>query len=128
MKGYSSTGDMDALRCGEGKVDLLAVTAPSPKPASAPRHIIRSVRLAHCKRGPDACEECRELDAEMICLLDLYAPGEGDVQRRMIEVVCQGKQAWYEYDILRTFDTRMEAMMFAEEHGIEDVSFETTAA
>jgi hypothetical protein len=59
----------------------------------------------------------------MICLLDLYAPGEGDVQRRVIEVVCQGQQTWCEYDILRTFDTWMEAMLFAEEHGIEDAQY-----
>jgi hypothetical protein len=93
--------------------------SPPPKP----RHIIRTIRLAHCKRGPDACEECRELDVEMICLLGLHAAGEGDVQRRVIEVVCQGKQAWYEYDMLRAFDTRMEAMLFAEEHRIEDVQY-----
>jgi hypothetical protein len=59
----------------------------------------------------------------MICLLDLQAAGEGNVQRRVIEVVCQGKKAWYEYDVVRTFDTRMEAMLFAEEHGIEDVQY-----
>jgi hypothetical protein len=59
----------------------------------------------------------------MICLLELYAPGEDDAQRRVIEVVCQGKQTWYEYDILRTFDTRMEAKLFADEHGIEDVTY-----
>ena len=123
MKRHSSSDDMDAVPGGEGRLDLLDLTDPSPKAGGGPRHIIRTVRLAHCKRGPDACEECRELDAEMICLLDLYAPGEGDVQRRVIEVVCQGKQAWYEYDILRTFDTRMEAMLFAEEHGIEDVQY-----
>jgi hypothetical protein len=59
----------------------------------------------------------------MICLLDLYAPGESKVQRRVIAVNWQGKQSWYEYDVLRTFDTRMQATLFAEEHGIEDVQF-----
>ena len=123
MKGHSSTHDMDAVPTGEGGRDSFDLTAPSPEPAGAPRHIIRTIRLAHCKSGPDACDKCRELDAEMIFLLDLHSPGEGDVQRRVIEVVCQGKQTWYEYDILRTFDTRMEATLFAEEHGIEDVQY-----
>lgn len=123
MKKHSSTYDMDAAPGAEGGQDLYGLAVPSPEPADAPRHIIRTIRLAHCKRGPDACEECRELESEMICLLDLYAAGEGNMQRRVIEVVCQGKQTWYEYDILRTFDTRIEAMLFAEEHGIEDVPY-----
>jgi hypothetical protein len=123
MKRHPSTDDVDAMPGGEGRPDLLDLTDPSLKPAGRSRQIIRAIRLAHCKRGPDACEECRELDAEEICLLDLHAPGEGAVQRRVIEVVCQGKQSWYEYDILRTFDTRMEAMVFAEANGIEDVQF-----
>jgi hypothetical protein len=123
MKRHSSTHDMDAVPAAEGGQDSFELTAPSLEPVGARRHIIRRMRLAHCKRGPDGCDKCRELDAEMICLLDLYAPGEGDSQRRVIEVVCQGKQTWYDYDILRTFDTWMEAMLFAEEHGIEDVQY-----
>jgi hypothetical protein len=93
------------------------------EPVGEPQPIIRTIRLAHCKRGLDACEECRELDTPMICLLALYAPGEGDAQRRMIGVVREGQQAWFEYDILRRFKTQMEATSYAEEHGLEDVEF-----
>jgi hypothetical protein len=93
------------------------------EPVGEPQLIIRTICLSHCKRGPDACEECRELETPMICLLAMYAPGEGDAQRRTIGVVREGQQAWFEYDILLRFETQMEATRYAEEHGLEDVQF-----
>jgi hypothetical protein len=44
-----------------------------------PRYIIRRIRLAHCKRGPDRCDKCEEMEAERICLLDIAPPDAGMV-------------------------------------------------
>lgn len=85
--------------------------------------IIRTIRVAHCKRGPSICEECREMDAERICLLDIYPPGEGKMQRRAIEVSIGGERVWREFDVARMFDSEEEARAYAEENGIEDVEF-----
>ena len=79
------------------------------------QYLIRRVRLAHCKRGPDRCDQCREMDAERICLLDIRP--EGEMQRRVIQV----GEIWYEFEILRSFENKDEARSYAEEHGIDDV-------
>lgn len=79
------------------------------------RHIIRRVRIAHCKRGPSRCDKCREMDAERICLLDIRP--EGEMQRRTIEV----RGTWHEFEIVRAFESEEEAKTYADEQGIEDV-------
>jgi hypothetical protein len=82
-------------------------------------HVIRKVRLAHCKLGPTRCEKCRELDAEKICLLEIDP--EGEMQRRVIQLHDEG--TWHEFEILTTFATGEEARTYAARHGIEDVTF-----
>jgi hypothetical protein len=42
-----------------------------------PHLIIARVRLAHCKKGPQVCAKCREMDVEKICLLDVDPPDRG---------------------------------------------------
>ena len=48
------------------------------------RHVIHRIRLAHCKRGPEVCPRCREMDEVRICLLDVEPPGRGLEQRRVM--------------------------------------------
>ena len=84
-----------------------------------PHHIIRKIRLAHCKRGPSICEKCREMDVEKICLLDISPPGVGELQRRVIQVNVDGEEVWREFDVVRTFESEEEARAYADENGIE---------
>ena len=80
--------------------------------------VIRRVRLEHCKRGPERCELCREMDREAWCLLELYRPGESPAQRRVIELERDGEPAWWEFEVLRVFGGEQEARAYAAEHGI----------
>ena len=86
-------------------------------------YIIRSMRLAHCKRGPSVCEKCRRMSAKRICLLDICPPRVGEVQRRVLEVNRGGEKAWREFDVVRIFESEEEAKAYAESHAIEDVEF-----
>ena len=87
------------------------------------RHVIRKIRLAHCKRGPSRCQKCREMEAERICLLDICPPRMGEMQRRIIQVDREGEKVWREFDIVRTFESKEEAQEYADENGITDVEF-----
>jgi len=88
------------------------------------RYIIRRMRLAHCKRGPVVCEECRQMDEEKMCLLDICPPDEGMGQRRVIEIHRGGESVWREFDIARAFESKEEAREYADQNGIEDVEFD----
>lgn len=83
--------------------------------------IIRKIRLAHCKRGPDRCPECKKMDLGRICLLDICPPDPGMAQRRVIQVSIDGVETWREFDVIRQFESEPEALAFAAENGIEDV-------
>ena len=85
------------------------------------RYIIKKLRLAHCKRGPSTCEKCREMDVERICLLDVCPPDAGKVQRRVIQVEVGGEEVWREFDIVRAFESKEEAIEYADKNGIKDV-------
>lgn len=80
-------------------------------------YIIRTVRIAHCKRGPERCDQCRAMDAERIGLLELYPPGVGEMQRRVIQVGGD----WREFDVVRVFEDEEEAWAYAGQHEIKDV-------
>jgi hypothetical protein len=88
-----------------------------------PHHIIKKIRLAHCKRGPRVCAKCREMDVEKICLLDVCPPGAGEMQRRVIQVNVGGEAVWREFDVVRAFESEAEARAYANENGIEDAEF-----
>ena len=81
LSAYGGREGLDQAQRRQGRVAGLARGVETDhavlEPAGAPRHIIRTIRLAHCKRGPDVCAKCRELDVAMVCLLDLYAAGDG---------------------------------------------------
>ena len=84
-------------------------------------HVIRKMRLAHCKRGPVVCDKCREMDEPRICLLDICPPDAGTMQRRVIQVVVDGEGLWREFDIVMTFESEHDAREYARENGVQDV-------
>jgi hypothetical protein len=84
-------------------------------------HIIRWIRMAHCKRGPARCEKCREMDVERPCLLDICPPEGGLMQRRLIEVEVEGEVVWREFDVVKVFEDEEVARAYAGERGITDV-------
>lgn len=86
-----------------------------------PRYIIRKMRLAHCKRGPQICEQCRQMDEERICLLDICPPDAGMSQRRVIQVRKGGQETWREFDIVKVFESEHEARRYAQSKNIADV-------
>jgi len=86
-------------------------------------YIIRKIRLAHCKKGPDICDKCREMDTERICLLDICPPLVGEIQRRVIHVNRDGEKVWREFDVVRAFESEEETKEYANKNGIEDVEF-----
>ena len=87
--------------------------------AALPRYIIRRIRLAHCSRGPERCEQCRRMDVEKVALLDIEPPHPGEMARRVIEVELGGEKVWREFDVVRAFDTEAEALQYAAAHGLE---------
>lgn len=102
---------------------LLGSVPQAPEGTSGPtsRYVIRRMPLAHCKKGPDRCDICRQMAQERICVLDLHPPGRGLEQRRAIEIGRDGESVWQEFDIVRTFDSEEEALAYAQEHRIDDV-------
>jgi hypothetical protein len=93
----------------------------SVEPAPVPRYVIRRIRLAHCKRGPARCEECRRMDAERICLLDVAPPRQGELQRRLIHLDGPEGGTWREFDVVKVFGSEEDAADYAARHGIPDV-------
>jgi hypothetical protein len=88
-----------------------------------PRHIIRRIAMAHCKRGPARCEKCRAMDTTKLCLLDVDPPDAGMIQRRVIEIGTGDAKEFREFDVARVFETDEEAKRYAAEHGIADALF-----
>lgn len=86
-----------------------------------PKHIIKTIRTAHCARGPELCAKCREMDKPAICLLDIDPPNQGREARRTIEVEINGRKEWREFDVVRSFKDEAEARKYAAENGIADV-------
>ncbi|MDQ7824535.1 MAG: hypothetical protein RDV48_17160 [Candidatus Eremiobacteraeota bacterium] len=86
------------------------------------RFIIRKSAVAHCKRGPARCAKCAAAQERRYCLLELLPPGEA--QRRVIEVVIDGKKQFCEYETTRIFSSLPEAQAYAAQHGITDVKWE----
>jgi len=83
--------------------------------------IIRRVRMAHCKRGPDKCDVCRRWDAEEFCLVELFRPGESQGQMRLVEAAIDGDRRWWEFEVVRRFVGEEEARAYGRLEGIEVV-------
>lgn len=109
---------MAGMSCGPGPAVRSDRTSDG---AAMPKHIIRTIRQAHCARGPELCTKCRALDKPAICLLDIDPPNQGCEARRTIEVEIGGKREWREFDVVRTFANEAEARRYAAENGISDV-------
>ena len=86
-----------------------------------PQHIIRTIRLTHCARGPERCAKCREMDEPKICLLDIDPPHKGREARRTIEVEINGIKEWREFDVVKTFADKAQARSYAAKNGITNV-------
>ena len=86
-----------------------------------PHRIIRRIRTARRKRDADACDDPQETSSEAICLLELFSPGSGVMQRRAIEVSLDGERVWLEFEIVTSFESVEAALTYAHEHGIEHV-------
>jgi len=56
------------------------------------------------------------MDIERICLLDVCPPDAGKVQRRVIQVEVGGEEVWREFDIVRTFEGKEEAIEYADKN------------
>ena len=93
----------------------------SGTPDCTGRYVIRKIRVAHCKKGPALCEDCRQRNVQRICLLDTCPPRPGEVQRRLIQVERGGERIWREYEIVRSFDSEEQAELYAKDNVIEDV-------
>jgi hypothetical protein len=81
-------------------------------------HLIASLRMAHCKKGPSRCDLCRAGAVCRPCLIDIDPPGRGTVQRRVIEVEIEGVTEWRELDVVRVFVDWPEAREYARAHGV----------
>ena len=83
--------------------------------------IIRSARTAVRKRDLMDGDGRPATEPSQICLLELFLPGSGTVQRRAIQVQVDGELVWREMEIVTSFGSRAEAIAYAAEHGIADV-------
>jgi hypothetical protein len=57
------------------------------------------------------------MDAERLCLLEVFPPDAGLMQRRLIEVELEGETVWRAFDVLRVFEDEEEARAYAREQG-----------
>lgn len=84
------------------------------------RYAVRRIPIVKSKRPlADGLHDQASLPAR-ICLLELFVPGAGTVQRRVIEVREGDQLVWREYDVLRSFADESEAAAFAAENDIDD--------
>jgi hypothetical protein len=109
------------------QLSMLDVDVHGLQGPTAPRDqqlVIRRIRLAHCKRGPEQCAECRRMSVERLCLLDVRPPGAGEIQRRVIQLRVDGETEWREFDVLRSFRDESEAREYASAHKIQDAEYD----
>jgi hypothetical protein len=83
--------------------------------------VVRRVRIGSRKRDHRDGVCGSTSDERMICLLELFPPGLGDVQRRAIQVQVDGEMVWREFEIVTSFASADEATVYATEHGVDDV-------
>lgn len=86
-------------------------------------NIIRVLSPPHCARGPSRCEKCKEAtETKKICLLRIFFDG-GMITRPMIEIERNGKRSLLEFDVLRYFQGKDEALEYAKSQNISDIDF-----
>jgi hypothetical protein len=83
--------------------------------------IIRVMSPPHCARGPHGCEECAEAaKIKIICLVRVYFD-PGLFARPLMELSRDGDTSYYEFDVVRRFESKSEAIKYALDNGIEDM-------
>ena len=84
-------------------------------------YVIREIRMAHCKRGPQRCEKCCEIDIDKICLLEIFPEDYGLSQRRVMAFDHAGEKKRLTFEVVKVFDSADEARSFAQQNHISDV-------
>jgi hypothetical protein len=83
--------------------------------------MIRVISPPHCAKGPHKCEACAEAaKIKVICLVRVYLD-PGQFARPIMELSRDGDTSYYEFDVVRRFETESEAIKYALDHGIEDI-------
>ncbi|MFW9847178.1 MAG: hypothetical protein ACFFD6_10545 [Candidatus Thorarchaeota archaeon] len=83
--------------------------------------IIRKISIPHCAKGPQGCEACAEAaKVKVICLVRVYYD-PGRFARPIMELSRDGGTAYYEFDVVRRFESESEAVRYALDNGIEDI-------
>jgi hypothetical protein len=114
---------MRAVLCAALAAAAPGCARPAPREEPMPRYIIRRIRGAHCKRGPETCELCRKADFDKTCLLDIDPPDRGMVQRRVMDFTIGGRAVTTEFDTVKVFASEDEARAYARAHGITDAEY-----
>jgi hypothetical protein len=84
--------------------------------------LIRKISISHCKKGPQRCAKCREMNEGKYCLLEIMPPG--NAQRRVIELEVNGQKVWREFEAIKVFASIDEARQYAADHHIHDAKWE----
>ncbi len=83
--------------------------------------MIRVISPSHCARGPHGCDACAEAaKIKVICLVRVYF-NPGRFAKPIMELSRDGDKSYYEFDIVRKFESESEAVKYALENGIEDI-------
>ncbi|MFX0055331.1 MAG: hypothetical protein ACFFAX_10285 [Promethearchaeota archaeon] len=83
--------------------------------------MIRVISPPHCARGPNRCDACAEAaKTKVICLVRVYLD-PGQFARPIMELSRDGDTSYYEFDVVRRFETEAEAIKYALDNGIEDI-------
>lgn len=77
------------------------------------RYLIRRLVPPHCARGPRRCGKCRDAK-ETYLLLDIAPERPNEIARPVIEV----DGTFRPFDVVRRFETREEALAYAQDKGI----------
>ncbi|MFW9889912.1 MAG: hypothetical protein ACFFER_17150, partial [Candidatus Thorarchaeota archaeon] len=86
--------------------------------------MIRAISPPHCARGPNRCDACAEAaKTKVICLVRVYLD-PGQFARPIMELSRDGDTSYYEFDVVRQFETEAEAMEYARNKGIRDVQIQ----
>lgn len=72
----------------------------------------------HCARGSKRCEKCSEMaKIKKFSLID-YFPEPGGITRPMDYFEVDGKKMFLEFDVLMVFESKKEAIEYAEKNSV----------
>ncbi len=80
------------------------------------RLFIQKMVVPHCARGPKLCNKCKAAAVNpRICLVQVFLQ-PGGITRPVDQFPVDGKDMYYEYDVVRTFADETEAKHYAKLH------------